>query len=254
MEIINNTVRRSGVCYPGANRKFGIVIDGANYMLKIAGTDNDRLGICSEYIGTFLCHNQLKLQTSELRLVIYEGKLSLLSKDWNLHESEQFFPLSSYYEELLDEIDGGVSYCYDLFKRIIKNKCADTYDYVMKSFWLQYIVDFLICNSHSAGNIGFIHGDKIRLAPIYDCETRLHDVNDYSFKDYNFPSQHMDFGLGNNSSYFILNHLNDSYKDYAIEYARKHINLAELEIDSRVKEEVYIAKVVSYRYKMLFER
>lgn len=251
--IISNNIKRNNVSYPGANQKFGIVIEGIDYMLKIADTDEGRLCICSEFLGTFICHNQLKLETSELRLVIYDGQLSLLSTGWKLRETEQFFPLSSYYEELLDELGGSVSYSYDLFKRIVMNKCHQNYDYILKSFWLLNIVDYLICNSHSAGNIGFIHGDEVVLSPIYDCETRLNNIQDISYKNLNFPTLHMDFGLTCNSSYYIFNNLDDNYKDYALEYAKSHLNISDLNIESDIKEEKYMLEVITYRYNKLFK-
>lgn len=253
MMIISNNIERNNISYPGANKKFGIVIEGINYMLKIADTDEGRLCICSESLGTFICHNQLQLKTSELKLVIYEGQLSLLSKGWKLRETEQFFPLSSYYEELLDELDGCVPYSYDLFKRIVMNKSPKNYDYIQKCFWLLNIVDYLICNSHSAGNIGFIHGDEVVLSPIYDCETRLKDLQDQSFKNLNYPVLHMDFGLTCNSSFYVFKNLDDKYKDYALEYAKKHLNISDLNIDSDIKEENYMLEVITYRYNKLFK-
>ena len=36
MMIISNNIKRNNVSYPGANQKFGIVIEGIDYMLKIA--------------------------------------------------------------------------------------------------------------------------------------------------------------------------------------------------------------------------
>lgn len=252
MDIISKTVERNQVSYPGANRKFGIRIDGINYMLKIADTDTGRLGICSEHIGTILCQQQLKLKTSELRLVMYEDKLSLLSKNWNISKSEQFFPLSSYYEELLDELGGRVSYSYDLFKRIIMNKCPENYDYILNDFWLLHIVDYLTCNTRSAGNFGFIRGDKVILSPIYDCETKLQNMEDQSFKNLDYPTQHMDFGLVQNSSYFIFNNLEDEHKDHALDYAKNHIDVAGLHIDSDIKEESFMLDVISYRKAKLF--
>lgn len=253
MKIISKNIEHNGVCYPGANRKFGVVIDGTNYMLKIAESDEERLGICSEILGTFLCHNQLNLITSELQLVIYDGKLSLLSKNWDLRETDQFFPLSSYFEELIDELNGKVSYSYDLFKSIVMNKCPHNYDNVLNTFWILHIVDYLICNTRSAGNIGFFHGKEIVLAPIYDCETRLINIKDQSYKDTNYPSLHMDFGLDENSCYYIFKELNDANKDYALEYARKHLNIAGIKLESGVKEENYMLDVISYRYEKLFK-
>lgn len=133
------------------------------------------------------------------------------------------------------------------------NKCPHNYDYVLNTFWILHIVDYLICNTRSAGNIGFFHGKEIVLAPIYDCETRLINIKDQSYKDTNYPSLHMDFGLDENSCYYIFKELNDANKDYALEYARKHLNIAGIKLESGVKEEKYMLDVISYRYDKLFK-
>ena len=171
-------------------------------MLKFSETKAERINLCSENLGIALC-NQISLKTSDVKLVLHDTKLCLLSKKWEIAEDEQYFPLASFYEELIDVMDEA-PFTYELYKLIIKRKAQKMYDEILNSFWGVFIIDFLICNYRSAGNIGFLHDGEVRLSPIFDCSTALESCCDERFKNLHFPSKLMDFGIEYQSSYSVL--------------------------------------------------
>lgn len=251
MEQLHNIEYIHGVSYPGMCKKTGIKINNIEYLLKFSETKAERINLCSENLGIALC-NQISLKTSDVKLVLHDTKLCLLSKKWEIAEDEQYFPLASFYEELIDVMDE-VPFTYELFKLIIKRKAPKMYDEILNSFWGVFIIDFLICNYRSAGNIGFLHDGEVRLAPIFDCSTALESCYDERFKNLHFPSKLMDFGIEYQSSYSVLLSYLDEHKDVMLEKAKSLLNIEELRESISCSEEEYIINVISYRYKTLFQ-
>lgn len=251
MEQLHNIEYIHGVSYPGMCKKTGIKINNIEYLLKFSETKAERINLCSENLGIALC-NQISLKTSDVKLVLHDTKLCLLSKKWEIAENEQYFPLASFYEELIDVMDE-VPFTYELFKLIIKRKAPKMYDEILNSFWGVFIIDFLICNYRSAGNIGFLHDGEVRLSPIFDCSTALESCCDERFKNLHFPSKLMDFGIEYQSSYSVLLSYPDEHKDVMLEKAKSLLNIEELRESISCSEEEYIINVISYRYKTLFQ-
>lgn len=237
------------ISYPGMCRKSGVLVSDKEYILKFSETEAEQINLYSELMGALLC-KQLQLRTSNITLIEHNKHLCLLSEKWELDKNEQYFPLASYYEELLDTQEQ-VPYTYSLFKNIIKQKVPNDYETILETFWGMFIVDFLICNSRSAGNIGFLHNDIIRLAPIFDCSTELEYINDNRYKDFDFPVSLMHFDCNGQSFYYILTEYKDSYKAKMLEKARKDLNLNKLPYQIKDKFSQYIFDVVSYRFNKL---
>lgn len=251
MEQINNIQIDDSISYPGMCRKTGAIIDNIEYLLKYSDTEAERINLCSEKVGIDLC-NQLHLKASTVKLAVHDNKLCLFSQKWNLRENEQYFPLASFYEELLDIMEN-VSFTYSLFKEVVKKKSPNNYDDILHTFWGLFIVDYLICNYRSAGNIGFLHDGEIRLSPIFDCSTALESTYDDRYLDLSFPLQLMDFSTEEQSSYNVLMTFNDAHKNTMLEKAKELLKVEALNYATSFPEEQYIHKVILYRYKKLLE-
>ena len=241
--------------YPGMFEKYGCEYLGKNWILKIAHDDNQKLNLASEKTGQILC-KQMDVLTSEIIPILYHKGIAQLSKSWKTDDRTQFFPLAAYYEELLDhkEFENGVAFKYTIFKQILKLKCPKTYHEVLTIFWRVFIIDYLICNARSAGNTGFLDDGVIRLAPNYDNSTWLESVTDTRFMSTDFPNLLMEFDLEQNSAYYVLTKLDDTYLTEAIHYAKEHLNLYDLYENISSKEDRYLFDVVEYRYLKLFEQ
>lgn len=251
MEYLKDLIYLDNISYPGKCKKTGVITGGIEYILKFSDSEAERINLISEEFGISLC-NQLLLETSHVKLVTYENKLCLMSEKWAIQENEQFFPLASFYEELLDEIKQ-VTFTYSLFKEIVKKKAPSIYDDILYTFWGQFIVDYLICNSRTAGNIGFLHDGNIRLAPIFDCSTSLESLNDCRFKDLSFPQLRMIFNTDIQSGYNVLCNFQDLHKGVMLEKAHELINLDKLNSRIASKEEKFMFNVISYRYNQLYK-
>lgn len=241
-------------CYPGMFEKYGCEYFGQKWILKIANDEKQKLSLSSEKLGQILCH-QMDIITSEIVPVLYQGKTAQLSKEWDIDDTTQFFPLAAYYEELLDceQFVNGVAFKYSIFKQILKEKCPEGYHDVLTIFWRVFIIDYLMCNARSAGNTGFFDDGAIRLAPNYDNSTWLESVSDTRFVSTDFPRLLMEFDLMKNSAYYVLTKLDDIYLSEAMHYAKDHLNLCVLHENISSKEDQFLFNVVEYRYMKLFE-
>ena len=247
---LEKPISRNGLNYPGMFHKFGLSIDGENFMLKISQTSNDRLNLISESIGSRLCEI-LGITCSQTRLTDYESKLALLSKSWDLNEG-QFFPLSSFYEEKIETQDTPIQYLYETFVEIIRDKCSQDFDDTMHTFWLSFIIDYLLCNARGAGNIGFIYSDKVRLAPVYDNSTCLTSCKDKNYLKDTFPKLPMKFGINYISSFDVLRSYKDISRDKAVDFFKRKFKLEDILDFVTCEEEEYLIGVIKYRFNKLF--
>ena len=251
MEILQYPQHPNNISYPGMFNKFGLNIDGIRYLLKIAKTEKEELCLHSEKLGTAMCR-MMDVPCSDIRLVRYGSDTALLSKDWHTNRDAQFFPLASYYEELLDTEGHNVHFTYLHFKNIVSAKCPDSYDRTLDIFWRVCIIDYLLCNARSAGNLGFIDCGTITISPIYDNSTWLDGIDDNRYLDLNFPTLLMIFDVEENSAYTIFKTQNDPYKENALLFAKSHLSLdvlSNLVIDSK---DEFLFNVVTNRYNKLF--
>jgi len=241
----------NNISYPGKTPKLGINLDGKRFFLKLAESHKDILSFFSEYLSTIL-FRQLSVPTSQVEIVKYGNSLALLSKDFMPDEYTQYFPLASYYEELIDTI-GTPEYSYELFVSILQNKCPGKKSQILSIFWKVIIIDYLLCNGRSAGNIAFFDNGLISLAPIFDTSTRLKDINDLSYKDLKFPHLYMSFGGSKSPGFSVLQFYKDKIKDEVLDECKRTININNIETTGSIEEE-YLLKVINYRYKKIFER
>lgn len=241
----------NGTGYPGMVPKFETNIKGEDYILKTPHNSEEILSAFSEIIGSILC-KQLSICCSDIHMVLYNEKISTISKCWRFDCQSQFFPLASYYEELI-ETRGYVRFTYSLFKEIVRKKCSKTYEDVLCTFWKTFIIDYLLCNARSAGNIGFIDSGEICLSPMYDFSTWLCGINDNSYENLKLPILLMEFCYEDNSGYYVLRNFEDQYKEYALEFVRQHLALDKLFDYCTEPEELFLYRVIKYRYDELYK-
>lgn len=246
-------LEQNGISYPGMFKKFGVTLDGVNYMLKIADTPERVFGLYCERIGGILCR-QLNVESTCIRLVDYGDDLALISRSWEIDEDAQFFPLASFFEALIERYGQEVVFSYSTFKDILRSKCPDTMDHVLDIFWRVSIIDYLLCNARSAGNLGFIDNGKLTLTPIYDNSTWLRGIDDQSYLDVYFPQLLMRFGLDDNSAYTVFKSFDDRHMDAALSFAAERIDIEELKSNVTSVEERYLIDVVSARFDKLFSK
>ena len=253
LNVTNSDILLNSSCYPGKFEKYGCCFKGNNSIIKIARNESQRLSLSSEKLGQILC-NQMGVLTSEITTVLYQENVAQISKNWMEVDKFHFFPLSAYFEELLDSpcYNGCVTFKYDIFKQIMKEKCKEGYEEILETFWRVFIIDFLLCNPRSAGNIGFLNdGRSIKLSPNYDNSTDLRFIGDTSFMEMGFPRLLMNFGLDINNAYFVINNKNDKYLKSAIDYAKEHLNLNSIFEGISSKEDRFLFDVIEYRYNKL---
>lgn len=253
LNLTNSDIRLNSSCYPGKFEKYGCCFKGNDCIIKIAHNESQRLSLSSEKFGQILCR-QMGILTSEIITVLYQGNVAQISKSWMDIDKFQFFPLAAYFEELLDSpiYDGRVTFKYDIFKQILKEKCKESYEQILGTFWRVFIIDFLLCNPRSAGNTGFLNdGKSIKLSPNYDNSTELRFIGDTSFMEMEFPRLLMDFGLDINNAYFVINHKDDKYLKAAIDYAKEHLNLSGIFESISSIEDRFMFDILEYRYNKL---
>ena len=249
MEKLNSIQYLHDISYPGKCKKSGVIVDNKEYMIKFSSSETERISLYYEMYGLSVC-NQLYMNTSKIRLISYENQLCLLSEKWNIGDREQYFPLASFYEELLD-VREQVAFTYSLFMDIVKSKMPNNYDNILNTFWGMFIVDYLTCNSRSAGNIGFLHGDYMRLAPIFDCSTSLETINDERYKNLSFPKLQLQFDEEEQGFYDVLCSNLYCHKDVMLAKAKQLIDINLLGCTPNDSEGQYMLNVISYRYNEL---
>ena len=204
-------------------------------------------------MGSILCR-QLGVETSEINIVDYHGELASLSKSWKTDTNSQFFPLSAYFEELIDHEDyQDIRFKYVIFKHNNRKKCGNKYGKLMATFWRVSIIDYLLCNARSAGNTGFIDDGNIKFSPNYDNSTWLESIGDTRFLYKEFPRLLMEFDVEHNSAFCVFVTLDDPYMKSELEYAKTHIDLSALYDAISSPEERYLFDVIQYRYTMLWK-
>lgn len=255
MNITKSDIRLNTSCYPGKFDKYGCNYKDQNCILKIAHDESQRLSLSAEKFGQILCR-QLNVLSSEITPILYQGNIAQISKSWMDIDKFQFFPLSAYFEELLDDpyYGGRIPFKYEIFKHILKKKCGKGYNEALDTFWRVFVIDFLLCNPRSAGNIGFLSdGRTIRLSPNYDNSTDLCFIGDTNFLSMDFPRQLMDFDLDTRNAFLVIRTKEDRHLRTAIDYAKKQITLYSLYESISSKEDRFMFDVIEFRYNKLFK-
>lgn len=163
--------RLSGRYYGGTEKKLGIVMEGAEYMLKFQketafGFRNNHF---SEYIGSHIFAS-LGFFTQETYLGIYKKRQVVACRDFNV-EGVQFVPFNDVGESTLDQDKDRYQYEYeDIMQMLRDNSKLTNVEETVTAFWRTYVVDALLGNfDRHGGNWGFLKRDnQYSLAPVFD--------------------------------------------------------------------------------------
>lgn len=157
--------------YGGSEKKLGIILDGAEYMLKFQketafGLRNNHF---SEYIGSHI-FAELGFSAQETYLGTYKKQQVVACRDFNV-QGAQFVPFNDVGESTLDQDKEKYQYEYqDIMQMLRDNSKLTNVEETVTKFWRTFIVDALLGNfDRHGGNWGFIKKDnQYTLAPVFD--------------------------------------------------------------------------------------
>ena len=161
----------SGRYYGGSEKKLGIIMSGAEYMLKFQketafGFRNNHF---SEYIGSHM-FAAMGFSAQETYLGYYKKRQVVACRDFNV-QGAQFVPFNDVGESTLDQDKELYQYEYeDIMQMLRDNSKLTDVEETVTAFWRTYIVDALLGNfDRHGGNWGFIRrNNKYSLAPVFD--------------------------------------------------------------------------------------
>ena len=216
---------KTSTYYGGSERKFGILVDGYEYMIKFQKHNNFGTKIynhISEYIG---CHifEMLGFEVQETYLGIYNGEEVVACKNFII-DNYQFVPFNDVGESTLDNDKEKYQYSYeDIMQMLVDNSKLTNVDNTIKVFWEMFIVDALLGNFDRHGsNWGFLKKDnRYYIAPIFDNGSCLFpSMNDEDMmlqimnseeetnqRIYRFPNSQIKLNGKKSSYYEIINSL-----------------------------------------------
>ena len=158
--------------YGGTERKFGVNIDGFEYMIKFQKQTNfgaKRFNHISEYLGSHI-FNMLELNAQETYLGLYNGEQVVACKNFII-DGYQFVPFNDVGESTLEQDKETYQYSYqDIMQMLADNVKLTNVKETIDMFWNIYVVDALLGNFDRHGsNWGFLKKNgRYSLTPIFD--------------------------------------------------------------------------------------
>lgn len=217
--------KRTNTYYGGSEKKFGISINGYEYLVKFQKTNNlgtKRLNHVSEYLGSHM-FSLLGFNVQETFLGLYNKEQVVVCKNF-ISNGYQFVPFNDVGESSLERDKETYQYSYqDITDMLLDNiKLTDVKE-TIESFWEIFIVDAIIGNfDRHGGNWGFLKkNNKYTLAPIFDngsClfpqliddEEIIKIMNSQDLTDqriYKFPTSQIQLNNKKSSYFEIINSL-----------------------------------------------
>ena len=216
---------RTNTYYGGTERKFGVNVDGFEYMIKFQKQTNfgvKRLNHISEYVGSHI-FELLGFEAQDTYLGLYNGEQVVACKNF-INGETQFVPFNDVGESSLEQDKETYQYSYqDIMQMLRDNVKLTNVQETISMFWDIYVVDALIGNfDRHGGNWGFLKkNNKYTIAPVFDNGSSLYSqlVDDDMMKQimqseemtneriYKFPTSQVQLN-GKKSSYFeVINSL-----------------------------------------------
>ncbi len=163
--------------YGGSERKFGISINGFEYMIKFRKTTGftKRNNHLSEYLGSHI-YELLGFEVQDTYLGLYNGEEVVVCKNF-ITEGYQFVPFNDVGESSLEQDKEVYQYSYeDIMQMLRDNIKLTNVQETISLFWEMYVVDALIGNFDRHGaNWGFLKKDnKYTIAPVFDNGSSLY--------------------------------------------------------------------------------
>lgn len=216
--------KRNDRFYSGAERKTGIDINGAPYIVKfqkrtLTGYTYSHV---SEYLGSHI-FALLGIPTQETMLGTYAGHNVVVMRDF-IGENEQFVPFNDVGDSSLERDREQYRYTYDeIMDMLRENRKLTHVEETVERFWDMYIVDALIGNfDRHGGNWGFLKRDnQYRIAPVFDngsslypqlCEDKeiervLSSEEEMNRRVFQFPTSQIKHGRKKSSYHEIIHSL-----------------------------------------------
>lgn len=254
----------SGKYYGGSEKKLGIVLDGAEYMLKFRketafGIRNNHF---SEYIGSHI-FAALGFRAQETYLGTYRDSQVVACRDFNVG-GVQFVPFNDVGESTLDQDKESYQYEYeDIMWMLMDNSKLTNVKETVEMFWRIFIVDALLGNfDRHGGNWGFLKKDnQYSLAPVFDNGACLfpnmtdeeemlrviHSEEETDKRIFNFPTSQIRL-YGRKSSYYeVIRSLEFAECSRALAYVYRQIDMDKLE--TIINETPMLSEVQRLFYK-----
>ncbi len=250
--------------YGGSEKKEGITIDGADYMIKYQkqtafGKRNNHI---SEFLGSHI-FELCGISAHKTYLGYRNGEEVVACKDFNIFEN-QFVPFNDVGESTLDQDKETYQYDYeDIMQMLRDNSKITNVKETIAMFWRIYVVDALIGNFDRHGaNWGFIkENNRYSLAPVFDngsClfpnlvdEDEMREIieseEETDKRVYKFPTSQVKLH-GKKSSYFeVINSLQFKECNDALTYVIANIDVNKL--DNLIDETPMISEIQKKFYK-----
>ena len=266
----------SGKYYGGSEKKLGIVLDGAEYMLKFRketafGIRNNHF---SEYIGSHI-FAALGFRAQETYLGTYRDSQVVACRDFNVG-GVQFVPFNDVGESTLDQDKESYQYEYeDIMWMLMDNFKLTNVKETVEMFWRIFIVDALLGNfDRHGGNWGFLKKDnQYSLAPVFDNGACLfpnmtdeeemlrviHSEEETDKRIFNFPTSQIRL-YGRKSSYYeVIRSLEFAECSRSLAYVYRQIDMDKLEtiIDETPMlsevQRLFYKHMLRARYKKIIE-
>lgn len=216
---------KTNTYYGGTERKFGINIDGFEYMIKFQKQTNfgtKRFNHISEYLGSHI-FELLGFEAQDTYLGTYNGEQVVACKNFVSGEN-QFVPFNDVGESSLERDKETYQYSYqDIMQMLKDNVKLTNVKETITMFWDIYVVDAFIGNfDRHGGNWGFLKKkNQYTLAPVFDNGSSLYSqlVDDDMMKKimgseemtneriYKFPTSQVLLNGKKSSYYEVINSL-----------------------------------------------
>ncbi len=163
--------KESGKYYGGSEKKIGILIEDAEYMLKFQ--KSSRFGLRNNHLSEFIGSHIFQMAgfwVQETYLGQYKGNNVVACKDFN-DKGRQFVPFNDVGESTLDQDKETYQYEYqDIMQMLRDNSKLTNVGKTIEMFWELYIMDAFLGNfDRHGGNWGFIkENNRYTLAPVFD--------------------------------------------------------------------------------------
>lgn len=163
---------KTNTYYGGTERKFGVNINGFEYMIKFQKQTNfgvKRFNHVSEYIGSHV-FNMLGFNAQETYLGLYNGEQVVTCKNF-ITKGYQFVSFNDISESTLEQNKEAYQYSYqDIMQMLADNVKLTDVKETIDMFWNIYVVDALLGNfDRHGGNWGFLKkNNRYTLAPVFD--------------------------------------------------------------------------------------
>ena len=211
---------RTDSYFSGSEKKIGILMDGAEWILKFQYHDGlkIRFNHVSEYIGSQI-FSRLGFDTQVTQMGTYRGEQVVACKNF-IPEGHRFVPFNDVGESTLETDKERFQYSYDdIMVLLHMNRKLTCVEQTVEEFWNIYIVDAFLGNFDRHGsNWGFLKDESnstYRIAPVFDNGSCLYPqmtdedmmrtimASDEQTRDrvFRFPTSQIKIG-GDKSSYY----------------------------------------------------